>query len=83
MLLISTIFHEFIIIVAFESKIIGYIFRIIIIIEKRKVSGEFAAFKLSVLLYGAEKYIAVTDMNVLFLYVFFYRLRICRSFRAV
>jgi len=38
--------------------------------QKESDSGKCAAFKSLLLLYGAEKYIAATDINVLFLRVF-------------
>ncbi len=59
------------------------IYILLLLLRKGSCSGEIAAFKLSPPSYGAEKHIAVTDVNILLLRVFSYRLRICRSFRAV
>jgi len=39
-------------------------------LRKGSYSGEFATFKLSLLLCGAEKHIAVTEVNILLLRVF-------------
>ncbi len=59
------------------------IYILLLLLRNGSCSGEFAIFKLSLLLYGAEKYIAVIDINILFLRAFSYRLRIYRSFRTV
>ena len=39
--------------------------------RKGSYSGKFAVFKLLLLSYGAEKHIAVTEVNILFYMVFF------------
>ncbi len=44
---------------------------LLLLLRNGSCSGKFVAFKLSLLSYGAEKYIAVIDINVLFLRVFF------------
>ena len=44
---------------------------LLLLLRKRSYSGEFAAFKVSLSLYGAEKHIAATEINILFYMVFF------------
>ena len=44
---------------------------LLLLLRKGSHSGEFAAFKLLLLLYGAEKHIAATEVNIL-LYISFF-----------
>ena len=44
---------------------------LLLLLRKGSYSGEFAAFKLSLPSYGAEKYIAATEVNILLYIVFF------------
>ncbi len=46
-------------------------FTLLLLLRKGSYSGKFAAFKLSLSLYGAEKHIAATEVNILFYIVFF------------
>ena len=44
---------------------------LLLLLRKGSYSGKFAAFKLSLSLYGAEKHIAATEVNILFYIIFF------------
>ena len=44
---------------------------LLLLLRKGSYSGEFAAFKLSLLSYGAEKHIAATEENILLYIIFF------------
>ena len=44
---------------------------LLLLLRKGSYSGEFAAFKLLLLLYGAGKHIAATEVNILLYMVFF------------
>ena len=43
---------------------------LLLLLRKGSYSGEFAAFKLSLSLYGAEKHIAATEINILLYMIF-------------
>jgi len=43
---------------------------LLLLLRKGSYSGEFAAFKLLLLSYGAEKHIAATEVNILFYIIF-------------
>ena len=44
---------------------------LLLLLRKGSYSGEFAAFKLSLPPYGAEKHIAATEVNILIYIIFF------------
>ncbi len=46
-------------------------FTLLLLLRKGSYSGEFAVFKLLLSSYGAEKYIAATEVNILFYIIFF------------
>ncbi len=46
-------------------------FILLLLLRKESYSGEFVTFKLLLLLYGAEKHIAATEINILFYIIFF------------
>ncbi len=43
---------------------------LLLLLRKGSYSGEFAAFKLLLSLYGAEKHIAAIEVNILFYIIF-------------